>query len=49
MKNFHVSTVGCQMNVSDSERLASGLKELGLEENDNVNSDLVILNTCVVR
>ena len=49
MKNFHVSTVGCQMNVSDSERLASGLKELGLDENDNVNSDLVILNTCVVR
>ena len=49
MKNFHVSTVGCQMNVSDSERLASGLKELGLNENDNVNSDLVILNTCVVR
>ncbi|MBM01776.1 MAG: tRNA (N6-isopentenyl adenosine(37)-C2)-methylthiotransferase MiaB [Chloroflexi bacterium] len=49
MKNFHVSTVGCQMNVSDSERLASGLKELGLEENNDVYSDLVILNTCVVR
>ena len=49
MKNFHVSTVGCQMNVSDSERLASGLKELGLQENDDIYSDLVVLNTCVVR
>ncbi|MFL2642736.1 MAG: tRNA (N6-isopentenyl adenosine(37)-C2)-methylthiotransferase MiaB [Dehalococcoidia bacterium] len=49
MKNFHISTVGCQMNVSDSERLASGLKSLGLEKSNNEESDLVVINTCVVR
>ena len=37
------------MNVSDSERLASGLKSLGLEESNNEESDLVVINTCVVR
>ena len=49
MKTFHVSTVGCQMNVSDSERLSSGLKTLGLENSEGLSSDLVVLNTCVVR
>ena len=49
MKNFHISTVGCQMNVSDSERLASGLKSLGLEKSNDEESDLVVINTCVVR
>ena len=37
------------MNVSDSERLASGLKSLGLEKSNNEESDLVVINTCVVR
>ena len=37
------------MNVSDSERLASGLKSLGLEKSKDEESDLVVINTCVVR
>ena len=37
------------MNVSDSERLSSGLKSLGLENSENENSDLVVINTCAVR
>ena len=37
------------MNVSDSERLASGLKSLGLEKSNDEESDLVVINTCVVR
>ena len=37
------------MNVSDSERLSSGLKSLGLEKSNNEESDLVVINTCVVR
>ena len=49
MKDFFISTVGCQMNVSDSERLSSGLKSLGLEKSEDENSDLVVINTCVVR
>jgi tRNA-2-methylthio-N6-dimethylallyladenosine synthase len=49
MKTYHVSTVGCQMNVSDSERLSSGLDNLGMEHNESIESDLVVINTCVVR
>ena len=37
------------MNVSDSERLSSGLKSLGLKSSKDENSDLVVINTCVVR
>jgi tRNA-2-methylthio-N6-dimethylallyladenosine synthase len=38
------------MNVSDSERLDSGLEKLGLERVGQLDdADLVVLNTCVVR
>ena len=37
------------MNVSDSERLSSGLDNLGMEHNESIESDLVVINTCVVR
>ena len=37
------------MNVSDSERLSSGLKSLVLKSSKDENSDLVVINTCVVR
>jgi len=38
------------MNKSDSERLATGLEELGLQENNDLeSSDVIVLNTCVVR
>jgi tRNA-2-methylthio-N6-dimethylallyladenosine synthase len=48
--SYHIWTVGCQMNKSDSERLATGLEELGLQENNDLeSSDVIVLNTCVVR
>ena len=48
--SYHIWTVGCQMNKSDSERLATGLEELGLQENSDLeSSDVIVLNTCVVR
>ncbi len=38
------------MNMSDSERLGSGLGRLGLESvEDPKTADVVVLNTCVVR
>ena len=38
------------MNVADSERLSRALSELGYEETGVVEeSDLIVLNTCVVR
>ena len=47
---FHIWTVGCQMNVADSQRVDVGLKRLGLNEEKNIeDADIVVLNTCVVR
>ncbi|OGM00839.1 tRNA (N6-isopentenyl adenosine(37)-C2)-methylthiotransferase MiaB [Candidatus Uhrbacteria bacterium RIFOXYC2_FULL_47_19] len=47
---YHLITLGCQMNKSDSERLASLLDSLGLQEVDRPEeANLVILNSCSVR
>lgn len=43
-------TIGCQMNVSDSQRVASELEKLGGQHTDNYHeADVIVLNTCVVR
>lgn len=50
MPSYHVWTVGCQMNMSDSERLGAGMTTLGLDHSDEPeDADVVVLNTCVVR
>ncbi|MGC9347026.1 MAG: tRNA (N6-isopentenyl adenosine(37)-C2)-methylthiotransferase MiaB [Anaerolineae bacterium] len=47
---YHIWTIGCQMNVADSQRVAAGLERLGYTPVDRAeDADLVILNTCVVR
>ena len=47
---YHIWTEGCQMNVADSQRVASALEKLGyLAETDIEAADVVVLNTCVVR
>ena len=47
---YHIWTEGCQMNVADSQRLASALEALGLESAEKPeNADVVVLNTCMVR
>jgi len=47
---YHIWTLGCQMNVADSQRLASELEELGHHAADNPdNADILVINTCVVR
>ena len=47
---FHIWTVGCQMNVADSQRVDVGLKRLVLNEEKNIeDADIVVINTCVVR
>jgi tRNA-2-methylthio-N6-dimethylallyladenosine synthase len=47
---YHVWTIGCQMNVADSQRLGSELEKLGYQYTDHVReADVVVLNTCVVR
>ncbi|NLG99470.1 MAG: tRNA (N6-isopentenyl adenosine(37)-C2)-methylthiotransferase MiaB [Chloroflexi bacterium] len=47
---YHIWTEGCQMNVADSQRVASALERLGYEGTPQAEeADVIVLNTCVVR
>src|SRR4028118_478347 len=49
-KQFHVWTIGCQMNEADSAKIAATLQEAGyMATSDEEGADIVILNSCVVR
>jgi tRNA-2-methylthio-N6-dimethylallyladenosine synthase len=49
-KRLYVETLGCQMNVSDSEKIVALLKAAGYSDtHDPSLADLIILNTCSVR
>ncbi|MDQ5847258.1 MAG: tRNA (N6-isopentenyl adenosine(37)-C2)-methylthiotransferase MiaB [Acidobacteriota bacterium] len=46
----YIETFGCQMNVADSERAATGLRKAGFELAPSAETaDVVLLNTCSVR
>lgn len=49
-KKVYIETHGCQMNVSDTERVATKLVQTGYEivGSDN-EAEIVLLNTCSVR
>ena len=50
MKKLYIETYGCQMNVADSEVVASVMKMAGYETTDAIDeADCVLLNTCSVR
>ena len=50
MKKLYIETYGCQMNVADSEVVASIMKMADYEVCDTLEeSDAVFLNTCSVR
>jgi tRNA-2-methylthio-N6-dimethylallyladenosine synthase len=47
---YHIWTAGCQMNVADSQRVASELEKLGYSSTRLAEeADVIVLNTCVVR
>ncbi len=47
---YYIWTIGCQMNVADSHRVASALEKLGYQEAASAEeADVVVLNTCAVR
>ena len=49
-KKLYIETYGCQMNVADSEVVASILKDEGyLYTNDISEADLILVNTCSIR
>lgn len=46
----YIETHGCQMNVADSERAATGLRASGYDLCESIDeADVVLLNTCSVR
>lgn len=49
-KKYYIETYGCQMNVADSEVVASILNEAGYESiRDIKKADLILVNTCSIR
>jgi tRNA-2-methylthio-N6-dimethylallyladenosine synthase len=49
-KKYHIWSIGCQMNVADSQRLASELEKRGYRfTSDENEAEIIVLNTCVVR
>ena len=50
MKNYFIATYGCQMNKSDSERIAGMLEEQGWQAvSKEIDADLIVVNMCSVR
>ena len=50
MKKLYIETYGCQMNVADSEVVASVMQMAGYETTEELEeADAVFLNTCSVR
>lgn len=46
----YVHTIGCQMNVYDSEKLMAILNAYGFEKTSDMdNADIVVCNTCSIR
>ncbi|HEX8266730.1 MAG TPA: tRNA (N6-isopentenyl adenosine(37)-C2)-methylthiotransferase MiaB [Pyrinomonadaceae bacterium] len=49
-KKVYIETHGCQMNVSDSERVATRLEQTGYQVVGSDNeAEIVLINTCSVR
>src|SRR5438105_10317856 len=49
-KKLYIETVGCQMNVLDSELVVGALRRQGYELTERpADADLILFNTCSVR
>ena len=49
-QTYYIESFGCQMNISDSERIAGHLESLGYIHCDKRESaDIIVINTCCVR
>ncbi|MEK7528781.1 MAG: radical SAM protein, partial [Patescibacteria group bacterium] len=47
---YHVKTFGCQMNHSDSERVAAVLENVGYLSTEKIeDADFVVFNTCSIK
>src|SRR5437868_2020626 len=49
-KKLYIETVGCQMNVLDSELVVGSLRRQGYElTHEPTDADVILFNTCSVR
>ena len=49
-KRLYIETVGCQMNVLDSEMVVASLRKEGYELAGSIHeADTILFNTCSVR
>ncbi len=49
-KKMYIGVYGCQMNLSDAERMEGLLQTIGYQKTDVIEeADLILLNTCCVR
>lgn len=49
-RRLYIETYGCQMNVADSEVVASIMETVGYDVAENVeDADAILLNTCSIR
>lgn len=49
-KYLYVQTIGCQMNVYDSDLMIQGLRPLGYEVTTSLSmADVILVNTCAIR
>jgi tRNA-2-methylthio-N6-dimethylallyladenosine synthase len=49
-KKLYIETVGCQMNILDSELVVARLRDQGYELTDDIDqADTILYNTCSVR
>ena len=50
MKKYYITTMGCQLNENDSEKISGITEKLGYTKTEKVEeADLVIFNTCCIR
>ena len=49
-RTYFLETMGCQMNVHDSERMAGRLERAGFSPAESADAaDVIVINTCSVR
>ena len=49
-RRLYIETYGCQMNVADSEVVASIMETVGYDMAESVeDADAILLNTCSIR
>ncbi len=50
LKKLFIETYGCQMNIADSEVVASIMETIGYEVTENIaGADTIFVNTCSIR